>query len=179
MLSGDESIVCSTSTSGESSSSSSESAVLSGDEAQDLPSLVPQLPFRIDGIRFAYEQFAHQTNPARSHKRIIATCNNHEECIKRRGIGIQQCSMCGLWEPVAFLLAWAEGHVHKTTPKEHVRWKPIEAQVRAAFPRVEAFARDLWYYQSFYLLYSVLESLICLLVYFIIHLIGVKIFCYV
>ena len=57
--------------------------------------------------------------------------SGHCKCVKRRSKGPRQCMQFGQWEPIAFLLCWADLASEKPTRKEHVNSVPTTAAIRA------------------------------------------------
>jgi hypothetical protein len=114
-----------------SSSSSSCNNSIVGDAPADgvhAPDLAKAYPLRVGDLVFALEQ--HET-PRRSYKRLVTTCLLHQNCKKRRNIGIDQTKLLGFFEPLAFLATWCDAAALHADHKMHNKHTPSVADMRS------------------------------------------------
>lgn len=100
---------------------------------KDDPSVV-YISRELDGLRLLREEFTSKTNPTRSYDRMVVFCKcpgHGADCAKRRAIGAAQQADLGVWQPIAFLMAWAARAGEFPDRGSHLHFAPSLDEQRA------------------------------------------------
>ena len=110
-----------------SSSSSSAAPTLVGSDADVGGDGEPREDVVVQGVKLRFDFHISKRVAAENYARYTVKCPRHGGgCAKKRGCGVAQQRLLGIWEPHAYLMAWRETADLFGNKKDHVRHRPTE-----------------------------------------------------